>query len=256
MEAKIHKVAEMIAAAGKIVIFTGAGISTESGIPDFRGPGGIWTKVDPEDFTIDKYLSSSETRKKIWHFLVEGGLMFNAEPNPAHYAIVELEKMNKLSSVITQNVDNLHQRAGNNPEIVHELHGNMRWLICLDCRRRYPVEFVKQNSPSFYHVPTCEHCHGILKPDVVLFGEALPQDTLRLATQDAEECDLFIVIGSSLVVYPAAYMPLYAKRSGADIVIINVGSTEQDHIADIIIDAPAGKTMTKIVERLRSGDSK
>ena len=251
METKINKAAEMIAAAGKIVIFTGAGISTESGIPDFRGPGGIWTKVDPEDFTINKYLSSSETRQKIWHFLVEGGLMFNAEPNPAHYAIVELEKMNKLSSVITQNVDNLHQRAGNNPEIVHELHGNMRWLICLDCRKRYPVELVKQKSISPGHVPACEHCHGILKPDVVLFGEALPQDTLMLATQEAEECDLFIVIGSSLVVYPAAYMPLYAKRSGADIVIINVGPTEQDHIADIIIDAPAGKTMTKIVERLR-----
>ncbi|MGA2554252.1 MAG: Sir2 family NAD-dependent protein deacetylase [Smithella sp.] len=137
MEAKINKVAEMIAASKHLVVFTGAGISTESGIPDFRGPEGLWTKVDPEDFTIDRFLSSDQTRKRVWYYLVEGGLMANAEPNRAHMAIAELEKMNKLSSVITQNIDNLHQRAGNNPEIVHELHGNMQWLVCLDCGARY-----------------------------------------------------------------------------------------------------------------------
>jgi NAD-dependent deacetylase len=177
--------------------------------------------------------------------------MTDAQPNLAHYAIVELEKMGKLSSVITQNVDNLHQKAGNAQKIVHELHGNMQWLVCLNCRERYPIEIVKRNAPSPDHVPTCDYCRGILKPDVVFFGEALPQETLMQATQEARACDLLIVIGSSLVVYPAAYMPLYAKRSGAGIVIINNEPTEQDDIADVLINAPAGETMTKIINKLK-----
>ena len=251
MEANINKVTKMLAAASRVVVFTGAGISTESGIPDFRGPVGLWTKVDPNDFTIDKFLSSETTRKKMWQRLREGGLMADAQPNLAHHAIVELEKMGKLSSVITQNVDNLHQKAGNSPYLVHELHGNMQWLVCLNCRERYPIEIVKQNVPSPDHVPTCDVCHGILKPDVILFGEALPQHTLMRASQEAQACDLLIVIGSSLVVYPAAYMPLYAKRSGASIVIINNEPTEQDDIADVIINAPAGETMTKIITKLK-----
>ena len=251
METMINKVAEMIAASHRVVVFTGAGISTESGIPDFRGPGGLWTKVDPNDFTIDKFLSSGETRKKMWQRLREGGLMADAQPNLAHLAIVELEKMGKLSSVITQNVDNLHQKAGNAQKIVHELHGNMQWLVCLNCHERYPIEIVKRNVSSPDHVPTCDYCRGILKPDVVLFGEALPQHTLMRASQEAQACDLLIVIGSSLVVYPAAYMPLYAKRSGASIVIINNEPTEQDDIADVLINAPAGETMTEIITKLK-----
>jgi len=251
MEAKINKVAGMIAASKRLVVFTGAGISTESGIPDFRGPEGLWTKVDPEDFTIDRFLSSDQTRKRVWYYLVEGGLMANAEPNRAHMAIAELEKMNKLSSVITQNIDNLHQRAGNNPEIVHELHGNMQWLVCLDCGARYDLELMRKKHPSPEHFPTCEKCRGVLKPDVVFFGEMLPPHTLMMAERESQECDLFMVIGSSLVVYPAAYMPLYAKRSGANIVIINMGDTGHDDIADVFIDAPAGDTMTRIMNRLK-----
>jgi NAD-dependent deacetylase len=252
MDAKINKVAEMIAASKKLVVFTGAGISTESGIPDFRGPDGLWTKVDPEDFTIDRFLNSGETRTKVWYYLVEGGLMANAEPNRAHLAIAELERLNKLSAVITQNIDNLHQRAGNNPNKVHELHGNMEWLVCLDCGERYDLELMRKKYPSPDHFPVCEKCGGILKPGVVFFGEALPQVTLMRATQEAQDCDLLIVIGSSLVVYPAAYMPLYAKRSGAKIIIINMGDTGHDGIADVFINAPAGETMTKIMEKLRS----
>ncbi|GAB6267528.1 MAG: NAD-dependent protein deacylase Cob2 [Smithella sp.] len=252
MEAKINKVAEMIAASKKLVVFTGAGISTESGIPDFRGPDGLWTKVDPEDFTIDKFLRSGETRTKVWYYLVEGGLMTNAQPNQAHKAIAELEKMNKLSSIITQNIDNLHQKAGNNPKKVHELHGNMEWLVCLDCGERYDLELMRQKHPSPDRFPVCEKCKGILKPDVVFFGEMLPQDTLRIAEHESEKCDLLMVIGSSLVVYPAAYMPIYAKQSGAKIVIINMGSTGHDDIADVFINAPAGDTMTKIMEKLKS----
>jgi NAD-dependent deacetylase len=251
MEEKINKIAQMIADSKRLVVFTGAGISTESGIPDFRGPDGLWTKVDPEDFTIDRFLRSGETRKKVWYLFVEGGALLDAEPNRAHLAIAELEKMNKLSSVITQNIDNLHQKAGNDPKIVHELHGNMQWLVCLDCGERYPVDKMRQKHPSPDHFPVCEKCKGILKPGVVFFGEMLPHDTLRMAEQESEQCDLFMVIGSSLVVYPAAYMPLYAKQSGAKVVIINMGETGQDDIADVFINAPAGDAMSRILERLK-----
>ena len=252
MEDKINQVAAMIAKANRIVIFTGAGVSTESGIPDFRSPGGLWTRFDPDDFTIDKYIKSKETRSKMWKLLLEGGLMADAAPNAAHYAIAELEKMGKLNSVITQNVDNLHQKAGNSPSLVYELHGNMQWLICLDCGKRCSVEVMLQKSIEEDNVPGCRNCGGILKPDVVFFGEALPQNVLKQATYTSQECDLFIVIGSSLVVYPAAYMPQYAKRARAGVVIINIGPTEQDELADVIIDHYAGETMTKIMKRLKT----
>lgn len=251
VERKIHKVAEMISKAGKVVVFTGAGVSTESGIPDFRGPGGLWTKYDPSDFTIDKFLGSRETRKKMWQRLREGGLMEDAEPNKAHLMIVELEKMGKLSALITQNIDNLHQKAGSSSGLIRELHGNMQMLVCLNCRERYPLLSVKQAYADSDEVPTCQRCRGTLKPDVVFFGEALPQHTLSQATRDVEECDLMLVIGSSLVVYPAAYLPVYAKQAGADLVIINKGPTEQDHIADILINASAGETMIRILNKLK-----
>ena len=250
MEEKIERVARMIDKAGKIVIFTGAGVSTESGIPDFRSPGGLWTKYDPDDFTIDRFMSSKDARRKMWKILQEGGLMADAAPNAAHLAIAQLEKQGKLSCVITQNVDNLHQKAGNNPLCVHELHGNMQWLVCLSCGQKYSVELMTKNMTPDDDVPECKKCGGILKPDVIFFGEALPQKVLMIATHKAQSCDLFIVIGSSLVVYPAAYMPLYAKRAGAPVVIINIGPTEQDDIADVIIDHSAGETMTKIMSRL------
>jgi NAD-dependent deacetylase len=252
VEDKIKKVAQMITAAKRVLVFTGAGISTESGIPDFRGSDGLWTKYDPDDFTIDKFLGSATTRKKVWQGLREGGLMEEARPNPAHYAIVELEKMGKLSSLVTQNVDNLHQKAGSNPALIRELHGNMQMMVCLNCHERYPLTLIKENCPSPDYVPTCDYCRGILKPDVIFFGEALPQDTLMRATQEAEECDLLIVVGSSLVVYPAAYIPIYAKQSGAGIVIINIGPTEQDHIADVLIKAKAGEAMSGIVQQLKA----
>ncbi|MEE9910310.1 MAG: Sir2 family NAD-dependent protein deacetylase [Deltaproteobacteria bacterium] len=252
MEHKINQVAEMIAKARRVVVFTGAGISTESGIPDFRGPGGLWTKYDPDDFTIDKFLGSHATRKKMWQRLREGGLMEDAKPNAAHYAVVALEKMGKLSSLVTQNVDNLHQKAGSNPELIRELHGNMQMLVCLNCHRRYPIGLVKERYADSENVPTCDYCRGILKPDVIFFGEALPQQTLAQAMREAGECDLMLVIGSSLVVYPAAYIPVQAKQAGADLVIINKGPTEQDHVADVRIDAGAGETMTKILEKLKT----
>jgi len=252
MDEKISKVAKLIAKAGRVVVFTGAGVSTESGIPDFRGPGGLWTKYDPDDFTIDKFLGSRATRKKMWQRLREGGLMEDALPNAAHFAIVALEKMGKLSALITQNIDNLHQKAGSHPDLIRELHGNMQVLVCLDCRERYPIALVKEEYAGSNDVPACHRCRGILKPDVIFFGEALPQATLAQATRDAEECDLMLVIGSSLVVYPAAYIPVYAKQAGADLAIINKGPTELDHSADVLINASAGETMTKILNRLKA----
>lgn len=252
MDAKIEDVAKRIVKAKKVVVFTGAGISTESGIPDFRGPDGLWSKYDPDDFTIDRFLGSAATRNQMWQRLREGGLMEDAKPNAAHYAIVEMEQMGKLHSLVTQNVDNLHQKAGSDPALIRELHGNMQVLICLNCHERYPIAVIKERFASSDQAPFCDGCRGILKPDVIFFGEALPQQTLAQAMREAQECDLMLVIGSSLVVYPAAYVPAEAKRAGAALVIINKGSTDQDHYADVLIGASAGETMTKILERVKA----
>ena len=251
LDGKIIAAADMIVNTRNVVVFTGAGVSTESGIPDFRSPGGIWTRFDPEDFTIQKFLSSPETRRKQWQILLEGGLFANAEPNRAHLAVAELEKIGRLTCVITQNIDNLHQKAGNSPEKVYELHGNMRWLKCMNCDARYPVGDVVDKFRVKEEVPGCERCQGILKPDVVFFGELLPELTLKQATSHATGCDLMIVIGSSLVVYPAAYMPMYAKESGAKLVIINSAPTSFDDVADVVINHSAGLVMEKIMDEVK-----
>lgn len=250
-EEKIYRVAEMIAGAQKIVVFTGAGVSTESGIPDFRSPGGLWTKFDPEDFTIDKFLSSPETRRKQWRILLSGDPLKDAVPNAAHVAIAELETLGKLDCVITQNIDNLHQKAGSDPSRVYELHGNMKWIRCLDCGGRYALEEILKKYGMADAPPACGRCGGIMKPDVIFFGEALPEETLREATYRANHCDLLIVVGSSLVVYPAAYMPLYAKQSGAGLVIINMTPTPTDRIADVVIQAAAGEVMGRILQAVK-----
>ncbi|MBN2438861.1 MAG: NAD-dependent deacylase [Deltaproteobacteria bacterium] len=250
-EEKIGRVAGMITKAENIVVFTGAGISTESGIPDFRSPGGFWTKFDPEDFTIEKFLTNAETRRKQWRFFISGNLFQDARPNAAHEAIAELERLGRLNCVITQNIDNLHQRAGNGPANVFELHGNMRWIRCLGCGKRYPIAEILQGSGESEEVPVCGSCTGILKPDVIFFGETLPEKTLKEATGRANRCDLLIVVGSSLVVYPAAYLPLYAKQAGAGLVIVNLSATPADNIADVVIHASAGEVMGKILAEVR-----
>lgn len=252
---RIDKTGELIAKAGKVVVFTGAGVSTESGIPDFRSPGGLWSKFDPDDFTIERFLHSPEARKKQWQFLLDGGIFAQARPNAAHKAIAWLETIGKLSCVITQNVDNLHQKAGNSPEKVYELHGNMKWLKCLGCFERYPLEDLLARFRGTEEVPACVRCQGILKPDVIFFGESLPTQTLKDATYAASNCDLLIVIGSSLVVYPAAYIPLYAKGGGAKLVIINKTETSYDANADVVIHGGAGAVMDGIVAVLQKLDA-
>jgi len=254
LEQLTKKIAGMIAQAKTTVIFTGAGISTESGIPDFRGPDGLWTRLDPEDFTIQRFMSSRDVRKMQWKLFVEGSFIKQAMPNAAHYAIAELERLGKMDCVITQNVDNLHQIAGNSPDRVFELHGNLMWARCMSCNRRIPVEEVLLRVDK-EEVPDCEVCKGILKPDGVFFGEALPERTLKEAIKRSRNCDLFIVVGSTLVVYPAAYMPAYAKEAGAQLVIINIGSTPMDSQAAVRIEHKAGEVLSKIIENVKSGGS-
>jgi len=226
LEALARKAAELIIAAKKLVVFTGAGISTESGIPDFRSPGGIWSRFDPEDFTYQKFTTDIEARRKQWRMLGEGHLTTNAQPNPAHYAIAELGRLGKLDCVITQNVDNLHHKAGVPVEKVFELHGNVQWAICLDCGRRYPFEHIKARWEA---------------------GAAVLEEASRRSSQS----DLFIVVGSTLIVYPAAYMPIYAVRAGAKLIIVNLSDTPMDDDADVLIRAKAGEAMSRIVEKLK-----
>jgi NAD-dependent deacetylase len=245
-----EKLAELIIQSRKVVVFTGAGISTESGIPDFRSPGGIWSRYDPEDFTIQKFMSGPAARKTIWKMSLEGGLLAEAEPNLAHHAIAELYQSGKLDCVITQNIDNLHQKAGVPGDRVFELHGNMEWVVCLSCHRRFPMPEVLRRIEEGVEVPDCPECRGILKPDAVFFGEALPQETLQEAIRRAKNCDLLVVIGSTLVIYPAAYIPTYAAEAGAKLAIVNLTSTPFDHYAEVVIRAKAGETMSKVMEKI------
>ncbi len=247
----VDKVAALILESSRVVVFTGAGISTESGIPDFRSPDGIWTKFDPDNFTIQKFMSNEKTRRMQWQMMAEGGLLKDAEPNQAHYAVAEMEQLGRLSCVITQNIDNLHQKAGSSPDKVFELHGNVKFVRCMSCDRRFPVEDILKRLDK-EQIPDCQFCRGILKPDAVFFGESLPQKALNNAIKHSRDCDLFIVIGSTLVVYPAAYMPMYAVESGARLVIINLSPTPMDSKAAALITAKAGEAMAKIIENVRS----
>jgi len=245
------RVADLILNAKRVVVFTGAGISTESGMPDFRSPGGIWGRFDPAEFVYQRLIRKPKARKKWWQVLRERDLITGVKPNPAHYAIAELNKLGKLDCVITQNVDNLHQAAGLPDDKVFELHGNLRWVVCLSCGKRYPMEQIKARLDEGEEIPDCETCHGILKPDIVLFGEMLPEKALKEATSRSQRADLFIVIGSTLIVYPAAYMPAYALDSGAKLVIINLSPTPLDNQAAVLVRAKAGEAMAKVIQRVR-----
>jgi len=248
----IEQIADLIVRSERIVVFTGAGISTESGIPDFRGPDGLWTKVDPEDFTYQKFVSDRDARKRIWQMNTTMGFGFaGVEPNRAHAAVVELERLSKLDCVVTQNVDGLHQKAGNSEDKVLQLHGNMQWVKCIDCGVRHPFEEVRGWIEGGVEVPECVRCGGILKPDAVFFGEAMPVRETMEAQRRSSTCDLCIVIGSTLTVYPAALMPQYAVNAGAKLVIINDGSTELDHAADVRVSARAGEVMERAMARVR-----
>ena len=200
---------------------------------------------------MQKFLSGPAARKTIWKMSIEGGLLAEAKPNLAHYAIAELYQLGKLDCVITQNIDNLHQKAGVPEDRVFELHGNMGRVVCLSCHRRFPMPEVLRKIEEGVEVPDCPDCRGILKPDAVFFGEALPQETLQGAIRRAQNCDLFIVIGSTLLIYPAAYIPTYAREAGAKLAIVNLTPTSFDHHAEVILRGKAGQMMSEVIGRVR-----
>jgi len=253
MKDQIAAIVELIVNSRRFVVFTGAGVSTESGIPDFRSPGGIWEKYDPDDFTYQRFLSSEEAREKYWKMSTEFyHSMKDVRPNAAHLAIAELERMGKVDCVITQNVDGLHQKAGSSPERVIELHGTTLSVSCLNCKKKYSRDAVQGMIARGIKVPRCDECNGILKPDTISFGQAMPERETAEAYNRSSMCDLFMVIGSSLVVQPAASMPLVAKERGAKLVIINRDPTPYDRLADHVIHGPAGATMAAIIEGVRA----
>ena len=252
MNDQIDKVAELILNAGRIVVFVGAGLSTESGIPDFRSPGGVWDKYDPEDFYFQNFLSSEASREKYWQMATEMyEAMKDAKPNQAHMAVAELERLGKLDCLITQNIDGLHYKAGNSPDKVLELHGTAMYVSCLTCGRRYNRDPIQRRLMAGEKAPRCDACAGFLKPATISFGQSMPERETQEAYERSATCDLFIVIGSSLVVQPAASMPVVAHQNGARLVIINRDETTCDDVADIIVKGEAGPAMAAILDKVR-----
>ena len=242
----IERLKEAIGSARRIVAFTGAGISTESGIPDFRSPGGIWTKYQPIYF--DDFMSSEEMRRESWRRkFASDETMLKAEPNAGHRAPAKRVEQGRMSAIITQNVDGLHQRSGVPDAKVIELHGNTTYASCLDCGHRHELEPIRKSFLGSGKLPLCEKCDGIVKTATISFGQAMPEIQMARAQDETMNCDLFIVLGSSLVVYPAAGFPRIAKRKGAKLVILNRDATDQDEDADIVIHAEIGPTMSKAV---------
>ena len=250
IETLVEEAADIIASSSRVVMFTGAGVSTESGIPDFRSPGGIWSKYQPIMF--QDFMGSEEVRRESWRRGKETYHLFaDVEPNAAHHAIVELERMGKLDCLITQNIDNLHQKAGSSPELVIELHGTAMYVMCLQCGKRWPRGEIQEWLESGVEAPYCDECGGIMKSATVSFGQPMPEKETAEAELRARQAEVFVVVGSSLVVYPAAQMPMVAKQSGAKLVIINLGETSFDTYADVLICGKAGEAMKRIVERVK-----
>ncbi len=246
------QLARWIDEARRFVIFTGAGISTESGIPDFRGPNGIWTKVNPNQYDFQAYLADPDMRRQRWQLFCEGGIGAAAEPNAAHYAVAELVALGIADCVITQNVDGLHTRSGVPDDRLFDLHGSNRFAKCLSCWTRYPREEALAWPPDPVEgVPLCPRCGGLMKSGGVSFGEPMPPYETAEAIRRSRAADLFLVVGSSLVVYPAAAMPAYAAERGARLVILTIGETPLDRAADLLIEAKAAEFLPGVVEQVK-----
>ena len=231
--------ASLIEGANSICILTGAGVSTESGIPDFRSPGGVWSKYRIIEY--DEFMASEDARLEDWRrrFDMEDQLG-EVKPNRGHYWIADLVKSGKCQILATQNIDGLHQEAGTPVNSVVELHGNARHANCVDCGKRYEIAQCREILEQTGKAPACAECAGIIKTAVVMFGEMMPMAPLEQARHAAQNCDLFIAMGSSLVVQPAALLPLYAKRAGARLAIINREPTELDDFADLVLNGEIG----------------
>ena len=238
---------QRIGAARRIVVLTGAGISTESGIPDFRGPRGVWTKnpAAEKQSTIQHYLADAEVRKAAWRARIDSPA-WSAEPNTGHRALVALERRGKLHALVTQNIDELHQRAGQSPALVVEVHGSMRRVMCWRCGRRAPMEQALERLRAGEDDPHCRDCGGILKSDTISFGQALEPEVIARAMRAAAEADLLLAIGTTLQVRPVASMVPIAARAGAAIVIVNDQATAMDELADVVIREPIGKVLVAI----------
>jgi NAD-dependent deacetylase len=249
----LARAAALLGAAQRIVAFTGAGVSTESGIPDFRSPGGIWARYTP--VLYHEFLSDAEARRRYWRMQRElYPTLAAAEPNAAHRALATLLAMGKLDCIITQNIDGLHQRAGCPPDRVIELHGNGTRVGCLQCHRTQPRAAVQPRLEAGEDDLRCQACGGLLKPTTVAFGQPMPEREMREAQHRAALCDLMLVIGSTLVVYPAADVPLYALAAGARLVIINLTETPLDDRADVVLRGHAGPTMEALLAALGAPD--
>ncbi len=243
------ELARMIDDARRVVVFTGAGISTESGIPDFRSPGGVWSKMKPIYF--QEFVGDEDRRREAWTRVFNGTAGWTGRaPNAGHDAVARLVASGKVSSVITQNVDNLHQDSGIPDDRVIELHGNASYATCLKCGRRHEFKALRPIFVEEGRIPTCFDCGHLVKSATISFGQQMPEEPMRRAEEETLACDLFLVLGSSLVVYPAAGFPILAKRNGARLVIVNREATEQDMLADLVLHDEIGPLMSEIVPAL------
>jgi NAD-dependent deacetylase len=247
LETAIDELHDLLEAAQRITPFTGAGISTECGIPDFRSPGGLWTKNKPIPF--DEFLASQEMRNEAWRrrFAMEPHFAA-AKPGRGHLALASLYRAGKAAGVITQNIDNLHQNSGISAQDVIELHGNNSYAHCLDCGKRYELAWVREAFVrAGERAPDCPDCGGHIKTATISFGQAMPERAMQRAERLTLDCDVFLAVGSSLVVWPAAGFPLMAKRNGARLVIINREPTEFDEIADLVVREDIGSVLSPFI---------
>ena len=248
MDDGVAEVRAWLREAERVVVLTGAGISTDSGIPDFRGPQGVWTKNPGAErtATLQHYMADPEVRKQAWRNRIDSPA-WSAEPNPGHHAIVALEQQGKLHTLITQNIDELHQQAGNDPTKVVELHGTMRHVMCMACGERAPMERALDRVRAGEEDPPCRTCGGILKSATISFGQNLVPDDLERAERAVNQCDLLLAVGSSLTVYPAAGLVPLARSAGARIVIVNAEPTPYDDIADAVLGGSISEVLPALV---------
>jgi NAD-dependent deacetylase len=244
------ELSHLLRASRRVLVFSGAGISTESGIPDFRSPGGLWSKIQPIYF--QEFIASEHTRREAWRrrFSNADGWV-GAKPNRGHFAVAELVRSGRASAVVTQNVDNLHQDSGVPDEKVIELHGNSTYAKCLKCQLRVELADLEREFQETNSVGPCKRCGGIIKTATISFGQQMPELPMRRAQEETLACDLFLVLGSSLSVFPAADFPLRAKQNGAKLVIVNRDPTPMDEIADLVIHEGIGDTMEAALAELR-----
>jgi NAD-dependent deacetylase len=240
------QLAQAIRNARRMVVFTGAGISTESGVPDFRSPGGVWSKMKPIYF--QEFVADEAKRREAWTRVFSGAARWtDARPNVGHEAVARLVREGKVSAVITQNVDNLHQQSGVPDEKVIELHGNAHYARCLVCSARHEFDEFRTPFLERGEIPACRWCGGLVKSATISFGQAMPEGPMARAETETLSCDLFLVLGSSLVVYPAAGFPMLAKQAGATLAIVNREATDQDPYADIVLHDEIGPVMREVV---------